>query len=110
MKNLLETKNVYSPIISGLSLHIHFQVEWVFRLYDMNKDGVIDMDEIVTIMRAAKPNQARFDLLKIFKGMDKNNDGVLSYDEFHDESMNNPIFLKLSGLDDSKNLEPNTRK
>ena len=71
----------------------------MFGLYDINGDGVIDMDEIIEIMRSTNNNnQARFDMLKIFKRFDKNHDGVLSYEEFYGESMTNPVFLNIIGL------------
>merc|ERR1712183_1069511 len=68
------------------------QIEWIFRIYDVDGDGNIVVSEIVEIMRAANINQTSSEILAIFKRMDKNNDGVLSFEEFANESLNDLTF------------------
>ena len=74
------------------------QIQWIFRLYDIDGDGVINISEIVEIMRAANVDQKSSEILIIFKKMDKNNDGVLSLEEFTNESLNDLTFLRLIGM------------
>ena len=74
------------------------KIDWMFHLYDIDGDRVIEMHEICHIMRQASKNQTSVDLLKVFKGMDSNKDGVISYEEFTVESRKCETFMRLAGL------------
>jgi len=78
------------------------KLRWSFRLYDMDNNGVIDMEEMCVIIETldsiegVKPGVIRYDengnpqtiastrqrAEEIFKAIDKDNDGELNLEEF----------------------------
>ena len=106
MFRVFATKNNYSidfdEFLACLSVTtrgtLSEQIEWIFRLYDIDGDGFIVMSEITGIMQAANINQTSSNLLRLFKKMDKNDDGKLSFEEFSSESLNDLTFLRFVGM------------
>ncbi|XP_039511025.1 A-type potassium channel modulatory protein KCNIP1 isoform X5 [Siphateles boraxobius] len=70
------------------------KLQWTFNLYDINKDGYINKEEMTDIVKAIYDMMGRFtypalktDTTKqhvdaFFQKMDKNRDGVVTLDEF----------------------------
>ncbi|XP_055498532.1 Kv channel-interacting protein 1-like isoform X1 [Leucoraja erinacea] len=72
----------------------HEKLTWTFNLYDINKDGFINKEEMTDIVRAIysmmgkctypvlKDDAPRHHVDTFFQKMDKNKDGVVTPDEF----------------------------
>ncbi|GCC21406.1 A-type potassium channel modulatory protein KCNIP1-like isoform X3 [Chiloscyllium punctatum] len=73
---------------------VHEKLRWTFNLYDINKDGYINKEEMTDIVRAIydmmgkytypvlKDDAPRHHVDVFFQKMDKNKDGVVTMDEF----------------------------
>ncbi|XP_074459690.1 A-type potassium channel modulatory protein KCNIP1 isoform X1 [Larus michahellis] len=73
---------------------VHEKLRWTFNLYDINKDGYINKEEMVDIVKAIydmmgkytypvlKEDAPRQHVEVFFQKMDKNKDGVVTLDEF----------------------------
>ncbi|XP_063784380.1 Kv channel-interacting protein 1 isoform X1 [Pseudophryne corroboree] len=73
---------------------IHEKLRWTFNLYDINKDGYINKEEMMDIVKAIYDMMGKYTypVLKddapkqhveiFFQKMDKNKDGVVTLDEF----------------------------
>nr|XP_027200165.1 calmodulin-like protein 12 [Dermatophagoides pteronyssinus] len=88
------------------------KLKWAFKMYDINNDGLIELDEMTKIIKALHEmlgeeaaNQFEGDaaaerIKDIFEKMDANNDGKISLDEF----------LEVCNIDDGlakfKNIKP----
>lgn len=86
------------------------KLEWTFHLYDINRDGLINKEEMTEIVRAIYDMMGKYtypalkgDVPKqhvdsFFEKMDKNKDGVVTLEEFvlacqEDENMMRSIQL-----------------
>uniref|UniRef100_A0A674K951 Potassium voltage-gated channel interacting protein 1 n=1 Tax=Terrapene triunguis TaxID=2587831 RepID=A0A674K951_9SAUR len=73
---------------------VHEKLRWTFNLYDINKDGYINKEEMMDIVKAIydmmgkytypvlKQDAPRLHVEVFFQKMDKNKDGVVTLDEF----------------------------
>ncbi|KAM8971932.1 A-type potassium channel modulatory protein KCNIP1-like [Pelodytes ibericus] len=73
---------------------IHEKLRWTFNLYDINKDGYINKEEMMDIVKAIYDMMGKYTypVLKedapkqhvdlFFQKMDKNKDGIVTIDEF----------------------------
>ncbi|XP_074958280.1 A-type potassium channel modulatory protein KCNIP1 isoform X1 [Phalacrocorax aristotelis] len=73
---------------------VHEKLRWTFNLYDINKDGYINKEEMMDIVKAIydmmgkytypvlKEDAPRQHVEVFFQKMDKNKDGVVTLDEF----------------------------
>ncbi|XP_032606839.1 A-type potassium channel modulatory protein KCNIP1 isoform X1 [Taeniopygia guttata] len=73
---------------------VHEKLRWTFNLYDINKDGCINKEEMMDIVKAIydmmgkytypvlKEDAPRQHVEVFFQKMDKNKDGVVTLDEF----------------------------
>nr|XP_033783012.1 Kv channel-interacting protein 1 isoform X1 [Geotrypetes seraphini] len=73
---------------------VHEKLRWTFNLYDINKDGYINKEEMMDIVKAIYDMMGKYTypVLKedtprqhvdiFFQKMDKNKDGVVTLDEF----------------------------
>ncbi|XP_041273804.1 Kv channel-interacting protein 1 isoform X1 [Onychostruthus taczanowskii] len=73
---------------------VHEKLRWTFNLYDINKDGYINKEEMMDIVKAIydmmgkytypvlKEEAPRQHVEVFFQKMDKNKDGVVTLDEF----------------------------
>ncbi|XP_041444690.1 Kv channel-interacting protein 1 isoform X3 [Xenopus laevis] len=73
---------------------IHEKLRWAFNLYDINKDGNINKEEMMNIVKAiydmmgkytypvVKEDAPKQHVEVFFQKMDKNKDGVVTLDEF----------------------------
>ncbi|CAH1784550.1 unnamed protein product [Owenia fusiformis] len=100
----------FEEFVVGLSIlsrgSIHDKLQWAFRLYDINGDGIVTKDEMVDIVSAiydmmgryAEPSveetTARDHVENIFEKMDLNQDGVISIDEFMDTCRKDEVISK----------------
>jgi len=78
------------------------QIKWIFDLYDINRDGQIEIEEIQEILgaveslgvRQADPEQ----IIHRFDEMDVNKDGLLTENEFVNGCLQDTSLLKAIGL------------
>lgn len=75
------------------------RAEWLFHLYDINKDGTIEISEIQRVMQVFMRKNELKDLQRIFKQIDSNNDGVLTEDEFVDGCCKDHTLMEYLGID-----------
>jgi len=61
-----------------------FQLERMFKTFDMNGNGLLEFKEFSTALKNFKLDLEDFDIENIFKSFDKNGDGVLDLNEFKD--------------------------
>ncbi|KAK6308085.1 hypothetical protein J4Q44_G00213560 [Coregonus suidteri] len=54
----------------------------LFRVFDKNGDGYIDLEELKTILESTGEAITEDDIEELMKDGDKNNDGKIDYDEF----------------------------
>ena len=71
------------------------KIEWIFRLYDVDGNGTIEVPEVMEIVNAAHCYEDRGHILKLFDKMDLNKDNVLSHGEFSGEVLNDFTFLRI---------------
>ncbi|XP_030643895.1 Kv channel-interacting protein 4 [Chanos chanos] len=90
----------FEDFVMGLSVVLRGSVEeklnWTFKLYDINKDGLITKEEMLDMMKAIydlmgsctnprlKEDTPRQHVELFFQKMDRNQDGVVTLDEFID--------------------------
>ncbi|WAR22998.1 HPCL1-like protein [Mya arenaria] len=94
--------------VSGSS-NLDTKLRWAFKMYDINGNGMIDKDEMKTIvsaifkMTAAKVpeelNTPEKMTEKFFKELDVDQDGEISWDEFERGANKDPIILSLLQCD-----------
>lgn len=88
----------FEDFVMGLSTllrgTVRDKLEWTFHLYDINKDGFINKEEMTEIVRAIYDMMGKYtypalkgDVPKahvdaFFEKMDKNKDGVVTLEEF----------------------------
>lgn len=58
------------------------ELKEAFAIYDLNKDGVISVRELGTVMRNLGQNPTEAEILEMIKEVDKDNSGTISFDEF----------------------------
>lgn len=58
------------------------ELKEVFDMYDLNKDGVISIRELGTVMRRFGHNLTEADILEMVKEVDMDNDGFICFNEF----------------------------
>ena len=74
------------------------QIKWLFRLYDINGDGFLNISEILEILKSADLEEGYTTrIVELFQKMDINNDGVLSREEFINQSLNDNTFVSILG-------------
>uniref|UniRef100_A0A8C0GHU0 Potassium voltage-gated channel interacting protein 1 n=1 Tax=Chelonoidis abingdonii TaxID=106734 RepID=A0A8C0GHU0_CHEAB len=86
---------------------VHEKLRWTFNLYDINKDGYINKEEMMDIVKAIydmmgkytypvlKQDAPRLHVEVFFQKMDKNKDGVVTLDEFIESCQEVRTFLLL---------------
>ncbi|KAH3900254.1 frequenin SCDLUD_003226 [Saccharomycodes ludwigii] len=106
----------FREFVTALSITSRGSLEeklaWAFKLYDINHDGKITYDEMLTIVTSiykmigsmVKLNEdeatPELRVRKIFKIMDKNEDGFITLDEFKEGSKVDPSILSALNLYD----------
>ncbi|XP_032928889.1 Kv channel-interacting protein 1 isoform X10 [Catharus ustulatus] len=90
---------------------VHEKLRWTFNLYDINKDGCINKEEMMDIVKAIydmmgkytypvlKEDAPRQHVEVFFQKMDKNKDGVVTLDEFIESCQEVQQTAKGGGLD-----------
>lgn len=78
------------------------QIKWIFELYDINRDGMIEIEEIQEILHAVEALGVKQEdpdlILSRFNEMDSNKDGMLSQSEFVNGCLEDTSLLKAIGL------------
>ncbi|XP_001150323.3 Kv channel-interacting protein 1 isoform X1 [Pan troglodytes] len=88
----------FEDFVTALSIllrgTVHEKLRWTFNLYDINKDGYINKEEMMDIVKAIydmmgkytypvlKEDTPRQHVDVFFQKMDKNKDGLVTLDEF----------------------------
>ncbi|XP_043344755.1 Kv channel-interacting protein 1 isoform X1 [Cervus elaphus] len=88
----------FEDFVTALSIllrgTVHEKLRWTFNLYDINKDGYINKEEMMDIVKAIYDMMGKYTypVLKedtprqhvdiFFQKMDKNKDGIVTLDEF----------------------------
>ncbi|XP_066573220.1 Kv channel-interacting protein 1 isoform X2 [Amia ocellicauda] len=88
----------FEDFVTALSVllrgSVREKLQWTFNLYDINKDGYINKEEMTDIVRAIYDMMGRYTFPALrqeaprqhvdafFQKMDKNKDGVVTLDEF----------------------------
>lgn len=58
------------------------ELKEAFAVYDINRDGVISIRELGTVIRQLGQNPTEAEILEMIKWLDKDSSGTLSFDEF----------------------------
>uniref|UniRef100_A0A8C2RLK9 EF-hand domain-containing protein n=1 Tax=Capra hircus TaxID=9925 RepID=A0A8C2RLK9_CAPHI len=89
-----QTGSVKFEVCLSLRGTVHEKLRWTFNLYDINKDGYINKEEMMDIVKAIYDMMGKYTypVLKedtprqhvdiFFQKMDKNKDGIVTLDEF----------------------------
>ncbi|XP_053423027.1 Kv channel-interacting protein 1 isoform X1 [Nycticebus coucang] len=88
----------FEDFVTALSIllrgTVHEKLRWTFNLYDINKDGYINKEEMIDIVKAIydmmgkytypvlREDTPRQHVDVFFQKMDKNKDGIVTLDEF----------------------------
>ena len=74
------------------------QIKWIFRLYDIDGDGFIEIEEILEVLKSANLEERyTAKIVELFDQMDLNKDGVLSKEEFISQSMTDNTSVRILG-------------
>jgi Ca2+-binding EF-hand superfamily protein len=78
------------------------QIKWIFSLYDINRDGVIECEEVLEVLKAVETLGVKqddtLDIQMKFNEMDTNKDGMLSQNEFVNGCLDDTTLLRAIGL------------
>ena len=78
------------------------QIKWIFDLYDINRDGVIEIEEIQVILDSVGAlgidKNDPDNIIAKFNEMDEDSDGLLSQSEFVNGCLEDTSLLKAIGL------------
>ena len=84
------------------------KLKWAFRMYDVDGDGVINQEEMTTVVQeiydmlgpgvTKQIDTAEERAKNIFKRMDENNDGSLTEEEFLKGCLQDEELLKMLGI------------
>ncbi|RUS80507.1 hypothetical protein EGW08_011728 [Elysia chlorotica] len=89
-----------------LTRNVSVKVDYVFKVYDIQRDGYLDIKEIHTLLMSsvifAYEDQESDDQIKelidlVMASTDKNNDGIITLDEFRDYVNKDIMCLELLG-------------
>ena len=80
---------------------IEEKLEWIFKLYDIDRNGFITLEELTSIVDSVKNMVGLIDdkrlskenVQRIFDKLDKNSDGKLSLKEFIDGAREDESFV-----------------
>ncbi|XP_035314484.1 Kv channel-interacting protein 1 isoform X3 [Cricetulus griseus] len=100
----------FEDFVSALSIllrgTVHEKLRWTFNLYDINKDGYINKEEMMDIVKAIydmmgkytypvlKEDTPRQHVDVFFQKMDKNKDGIVTLDEFLESCQEDDNIMK----------------
>jgi Ca2+-binding EF-hand superfamily protein len=75
------------------------KVRWVFRLYDVDGDNPVDINEILQLLKSqnSMDPQDVIKMMEVFKNMDMNGDGVLTKHEFVTQTVKDDTLIRLLG-------------
>ena len=77
------------------------KVSWVFRLYDVDGDGVVNITEMKQILKSAHAEEEDIQKIdELFRKMDVDKDGMVTREEFIGHSLRDNILLNLLGWGD----------
>ena len=108
-KGYIGFKEFFSAFVVQSSGDLHEKVKFAFRMYDLDGDGEITRDEMLTIVRSIyklfSPSVSMPEHLEtpekrtesIFNKMDSNKDGSISFDEFLEGAMHDSFISKMLG-------------
>mmetsp|Transcript_10017 Transcript_10017/g.22819 ORF Transcript_10017/g.22819 Transcript_10017/m.22819 type:complete len:81 (+) Transcript_10017:109-351(+) len=60
------------------------QIKKKFMTMDKNRDGTLDLDEMLSLLQRGNPSMTRMEVKRLFAGVDVNKDGRVQFDEFVD--------------------------
>ncbi|PRT56101.1 Calcium-binding protein NCS-1 [Wickerhamiella sorbophila] len=106
----------FKEFITALSISsrgsVDEKLKWAFQLYDLNKDGLISQEEMLSIVTAiykmvgsmmkvpedeSTPDKR---VQKLFASMDADKDGQITFEEFSEGSKKDPTILSALNLYD----------
>ena len=67
---------------SKFPVNVEDELKEQFRLFDLNGDGVVSMDELKTVLAGMGEMMTEADINELVGKWDLNNDGVIDYQEF----------------------------
>lgn len=103
----------FKEFLIGLSVtsssDVKKKLKWAFNMYDIDGNGFIDKQEMISMMRAVykmtpsikKPDDVSTPekmTKKLFAKMDANGDGEISWEEFYDGAMKDSLVLAMLQL------------
>eukprot|EP00747_Dinoflagellata_sp_TGD_P140061 gnl/TRDRNA2_/TRDRNA2_175969_c1_seq3.p1 gnl/TRDRNA2_/TRDRNA2_175969_c1~~gnl/TRDRNA2_/TRDRNA2_175969_c1_seq3.p1 ORF type:complete len:413 (+),score=69.03 gnl/TRDRNA2_/TRDRNA2_175969_c1_seq3:57-1241(+) len=78
----LASKSSPSPALVSKCATAAQAITEVFAKFDVNKDGVIDQEELTRTIQKLQPRFSKEDCAELFKSADANHDGKIHYAEF----------------------------